>query len=100
MKSRSTISRITSRGVKWSPAVSFDASANFRISSSKTTPIWLFETTLGWRSLLDRKMVEVLRSAGCPRLVYVDHVARGGDRLLDAVREVGAEGVVAKRAAG
>ena len=32
--SRFTISRITSRGVKCSPAVSFDSSENRRISSS------------------------------------------------------------------
>jgi ATP-dependent DNA ligase len=39
-------------------------------------------------------------SAGCARLLYVDHVDEGGDRLLDAVREVGAEGIIAKRRAG
>ena len=50
-------------------------------------------------ALVDRKalLAEVLRAAGCPRLVYVDHVESGGDRLLEAVREVGAEGIVAKR---
>ncbi len=31
--------RMTSRGVKCSPAVSFEISANLRISSSKTVPI-------------------------------------------------------------
>ena len=39
MNSRFTIRRITSRGVKCSPAVSFDSSANLRISSSNTSPI-------------------------------------------------------------
>ncbi len=37
MKRRLTISRMTSRGVKCSPAVSFESSANLRISSSKTS---------------------------------------------------------------
>jgi bifunctional non-homologous end joining protein LigD len=45
-------------------------------------------------------LAELLHSAGCSRLLYVDHVDEGGDRLLDAVREVGAEGIVAKRRAG
>jgi hypothetical protein len=51
-------------------------------------------------ALVDRKalLAEVIRSAGCPRLVYVDHVVGGGDRLFEAVRQVGAEGIVAKRA--
>ena len=49
--------------------------------------------------LIERKAIlsELLREAGCPRLLYVDHVDEGGDRLLAAVREVGAEGIVAKR---
>ncbi len=46
----STISSITSRGVKCSPAVSFDASANFRMSSSKMWPISSFGTDAGDRS--------------------------------------------------
>lgn len=45
------MSLITSRGVKCSPAVSFESSANFRISSSKTSPMWAFSTTSGWRSM-------------------------------------------------
>jgi bifunctional non-homologous end joining protein LigD len=51
---------------------------------------------------IERKamLAELIRSAGCSRLLYVDHVDKGGDRLLDAVREVGAEGIVAKRRAG
>ena len=48
---RFTISLMTSRGVKCSPAVSFEISANFRISSSKTTPIWALLTVSGWRSI-------------------------------------------------
>ena len=49
MNSRLTISRITSRGVKCSPAVSFDSSANLRISSSNTRPIWALSTRSGCR---------------------------------------------------
>jgi bifunctional non-homologous end joining protein LigD len=51
---------------------------------------------------IERKAIpeELIRSAGCPRLLYVDHVDEGGDRLLDAVRDVGAEGIVAKRRVG
>jgi ATP-dependent DNA ligase len=40
---------------------------------------------------------ELLHSVGCSRLLYVDHVDEHGDRLLAAVREAGAEGIVAKR---
>jgi bifunctional non-homologous end joining protein LigD len=52
--------------------------------------------------LVERKAIlaELLRAAGCPRLLYVDYVDDDGDRLLDAVRKVGAEGIVAKRRAG
>jgi bifunctional non-homologous end joining protein LigD len=52
--------------------------------------------------LVERKAVlaDLVRSAGCSRLLYVDHVDEGGDRLFDAVREVGAEGIVAKRRVG
>jgi bifunctional non-homologous end joining protein LigD len=45
-------------------------------------------------------LAQLIRSAGRRRLVYVDHVENGGDRLLAAVREAGAEGIVAKRRAG
>ena len=41
-----------------------------------------------------------MRSAGCSRLIYVDHVDQGGDSLLAAVRKVSAEGIVAKRRTG
>jgi bifunctional non-homologous end joining protein LigD len=41
-----------------------------------------------------------LRSAGCSRLIYVNHVDQGGDSLLAAVRKVSAEGIVAKRRTG
>ena len=51
MKSRFTISAITSRGVKCSPAVSFESSANLRISSSNTAPICALLTAFGCRSM-------------------------------------------------
>src|ERR1700738_226188 len=38
------------------------------------------------------------QSGGCPRVIFVDHVVGGGDRLFEEVRGVGAEGIVAKRA--
>jgi len=47
VSNRSTIRRTTSRGVKCSPAVSFDCSENLRISSSKIEPISVFATTSG-----------------------------------------------------
>ena len=54
------------------------------------------------RPLVERKamLAGLLHSAGCSRLLYVDHVDEGGDRLLAAVCSVGAEGIVAKRRAG
>jgi hypothetical protein len=45
------MSRMTSRGVKCSPAVSFESSANLRMSSSKTSPIRALLTTSGCRSM-------------------------------------------------
>jgi bifunctional non-homologous end joining protein LigD len=52
-------------------------------------------------ALVERKglLAALLAAAGCPRLVYVDHVEADGDRLLEAVRATGGEGIVAKRAA-
>jgi hypothetical protein len=47
MNIRLTIRRMTSRGVKCSPAVSLEISANLRISSSKTRPIWWLSDDLG-----------------------------------------------------
>jgi bifunctional non-homologous end joining protein LigD len=57
---------------------------------------------LRWCALVDRKeaLKEVLTAAGCSQLVYVDHVENGGDWLLEAMRKIGAEGIVAKRRAG
>jgi bifunctional non-homologous end joining protein LigD len=47
----------------------------------------------------DRKALlrDLIGAAGCPRLVYVDHVVSSGAELLEAVRQVGAEGIVSKR---
>ena len=56
MKMRSTIRRMTSRGVKCSPAVSFDSSAKRRISSSND------EAHLGVVDLI-RVQVDLRRTA-------------------------------------
>ena len=48
----------------------------------------------------DRKALlrDVIGAAGCERIVYVDHVRGIGRQLFEAVRQVGAEGIVSKRA--
>ena len=47
----------------------------------------------------DRKMLlrDVLGAAGCERIIYVGHTVGFGRQLLEAVRQVGAEGIVSKR---
>ena len=47
----------------------------------------------------DRKMLlrDVIGAARCARILYVDHVLGSGRELLEAVRQVGAEGIVSKR---
>ena len=40
---------------------------------------------------------DVIDAARCARIVYVDHVLGSGRELLEAVRQVGAEGIVSKR---
>jgi bifunctional non-homologous end joining protein LigD len=54
------------------------------------------------RPLVERKalLAEVVRSAGCPQVVLVNHIDQDGDLLFDAVREIGGEGIVAKRKSG
>ena len=49
--------------------------------------------------LEDRKMLlrDVIGTAGCERIVYVDHVLGNGKELFEAVRQIGAEGIVSKR---
>ena len=47
-----TMRRITSRGVKWSPAVSFASSLKRRIRFSKISPICSLGTVAGCRSTL------------------------------------------------
>jgi bifunctional non-homologous end joining protein LigD len=52
--------------------------------------------------LVERKemLAALFAKAECKRVVYVDHLEGGTDRLLDGVRQAGGEGIVAKRAAG
>ena|SRR5258708_2231738 len=52
--------------------------------------------------LVERKalLAALLATAACKRVVYVDHLKDGAERLLDAVRQAGGEGIVAKRAGG
>src|SRR3954469_24582383 len=47
----------------------------------------------------DRKALlrDVIGAARCERIVYVDHVRGIGRQLFEAVRQVGAEGIVSKR---
>src|ERR1051325_7872957 len=47
----------------------------------------------------DRKMLlrDVFGTARCERIVYVDHVLGIGKELFEAVRQIGAEGIVSKR---
>jgi len=44
----------------------------------------------------DRKMLlrDVIGAASCERIVYVDHVLGIGKELFEAVRHIGAEGIV------
>ena len=42
-------------------------------------------------------MRQALDDAGCPRLVYVDHVVGRGADLFEHIRAIGAEGIVSKR---
>jgi bifunctional non-homologous end joining protein LigD len=48
----------------------------------------------------DRKALlrDVLGSSGCERIVVVDHITSSGAALFEAVRQIGAEGIVSKRA--
>jgi bifunctional non-homologous end joining protein LigD len=52
--------------------------------------------------LVERKamLAELLVKGDCNRVLYVDHIEHGAERLLDGVRQAGGEGIVAKRAAG
>ena len=42
-------------------------------------------------------MRDVIGAARCERIVYVDHLRGIGRQLFEAVRQVGAEGIVSKR---
>jgi len=44
-----------------------------------------------------RRCCAVIGTARCPRIVCVDHVVGIGRELLEAVRQVGGEGIVSKR---
>jgi bifunctional non-homologous end joining protein LigD len=48
----------------------------------------------------DRKALlrDVIGAAGCERIFVVDHVTGIGQQLFEAVRQIGAEGIVSKRA--
>jgi bifunctional non-homologous end joining protein LigD len=48
----------------------------------------------------DRKALlrDVIGAAGCPRIVHVDYVVGTGRELFQAVRQIGGEGIVSKRA--
>jgi bifunctional non-homologous end joining protein LigD len=48
----------------------------------------------------DRKALlrDLVGASGGPRLIAVDHVTGGGQQLFEAVRQLGAEGIVSKRA--
>jgi len=53
-------------------------------------------------TLVDRKamLANLLSKAGLARVVFVDHVERDASRMLEAIRQLGAEGIVSKRAVG
>jgi ATP-dependent DNA ligase len=40
---------------------------------------------------------DVISAARCSRIVYVDHILGVGQKLFEAVRQIGAEGIVSKR---
>ena len=48
----------------------------------------------------DRKALlrDVVGAAGCERIVVVDYITGNGAALFEAVRQIGAEGIVSKRA--
>ena len=58
------MSRITSRGVKCSPAVSLEISANLRISSSKTVPISALLTAFGMQVDVGELLGDQVEQAG------------------------------------
>ena len=47
----------------------------------------------------DRKALlrDLVGAAGCPRIVAVDHITGSGQELFEAMRQLGAEGIVSKR---
>ena len=101
MKSRFTISRMTSRGVKCSPAVSLESSANLRMSSSKTAPIWALLTALGVEVDVGELLRDEVEQLGLGEAVdlgveleALEDVAHGGRERLDVGAEVFADVVL------
>jgi bifunctional non-homologous end joining protein LigD len=49
----------------------------------------------------DRKAMlrDIVGAAGCPRLLCVGHITGNGAALFEAVRQIGAEGIVSRRTA-
>ncbi|MBM3773886.1 MAG: DNA ligase D [Acidobacteria bacterium] len=82
-----------------------DAGAIARLARSRPVVMYAFDLLYldGWDlrqvALIERKRLleQILRP--CPVLRYSEHVAGGGQALLEAAREAGLEGVLAKRAA-
>ena len=101
MNSRLTIRRITSRGVKCSPAVSLEISANLRISSSNTRPIWSLSTALGCRSMRANFSVTWYSSLALRQPLdwvcefeALEDVAHSRREALDVAEQVGADVVL------
>ena len=89
------MSRMTSRGVKCSPAVSFEISANLRISSSKTVPISVFEICFGVKVDAGELLGYLVEQAALGKPVNLgveveplEDVADGGRERLDVAVEV------------
>ena len=92
--------RMTSRGVKCSPAVSLEASANFRMSSSKASPMsWLLTRAgAGRRRRTFRDLVEQVRLAQPLKLLgeaeVLEDVPHRRGEALDIGGEVGGDVVL------
>jgi bifunctional non-homologous end joining protein LigD len=50
------------------------------------------------RSRIGRRGCDLVGSAGCEHIVVVDYIAGNGAALFEAVRQIGAKGIVSKRA--
>ena len=101
MKSRLTISRMTSRGVKCSPAVSLESSANLRISSSKTSAHLGVADDLGVQVDVGELLGHQVEQAGLGQpvdlgveLEALEDVAHGGRERLHVGEQVFADVVL------